>query len=123
MITIGLDLEPGQVAQFEVAGRRYALVAAPLELPGVIDSGRLTSRVGGRYQTRQLADRTGDDLPDGIRIEQKGPYCWVVYDGGQSIGWAGDRETAVEKILEPYLAESVRRARTRDGLARARQRY
>lgn len=126
MIAIALDLEPGQVVNFETNGARYAIARAPEALPQVNDSGRATLSHGrsGRYQTtRQLSGRS-DDLPAGIRIVQARPSGhWVVYDGEQIIGWAGDRQTAFEEVLAPYLADSARRARTRDVLSKARQRY
>ena len=97
MIPIQLDLEPGEVAYFEVAGRRYAIACAREDSD---DFPQLTDSSG------QLAllsrDPIAQEFASSLQIRQLGDYCRGAFDRGILLGWGRTRECA-EEVLANYL--------------------
>jgi len=84
MITIGLEVEPGEVAYVESGGRCYAILCAPE------DSDSAPRHLEARRAPRQLEDRPSEimtwQLAPSLRIEEIGEGVWGVYDGSTLSG-------------------------------------
>jgi hypothetical protein len=128
MISVNLDVEPGEVAFVESKGRRYAILCAPEEgseprqLPASIIT-PVCSDLGSEHpytaqSKRQLSDRERSEmqtrhLASSLQIKQISSGVWCVYDGSVLVGWSATR-SGCDEVLANYLearAEVMREGR------------